>query len=155
MKIIAYIIATAVIILAGIIGYVRLAPVDPASYAAVSSPRPTGEYSGLNSFAAVRQITAPPEDILRVIETIAQATPRTTVDEKGENGDYLAFVTRSAFFGFPDITAVSIIPPGAVDNAGPLLMMDARSVYGTGDLGVNEARVNDWLNALGPLTVAP
>ena len=36
---------------------------------------------------------------------------------------------------------------------GPLLVINARSRFGEGDMGVNRARVEDWLARLGPLVV--
>ena len=56
-------------------------------------------------------------------------------------------------WGFPDYTTVSILPAGTFDNAGPLLMIDGRLRFGRSDLGVNKARIERWLTALGPLTV--
>ena len=134
--------------------YVRLAPDDVAGVHIQADPREPGDYPTAVRFLAVRQITAAPEDVLRAITQVAMDGERTKALAGTVDDGIVTFVTRSKVMGFPDYTTVSIIPADTVDNAGPLVMIDARLRYGKNDLGVNMARVTGWLDALGPLTVS-
>lgn len=140
------------VIVAAIV-YVRLAPDDTASVHIQAEPRVPGNYPTSGRFLAVRQITAAPEDVLRAIMQAAMDSDRTKALAGSVDDGVVTFVTRSKLMGFPDYTTVSIIQVDTVENAGPLLMIDARSRYGQNDLGVNKARVTGLLDALGPLTV--
>ena len=140
------------IVVAAIV-YVRLAPIDVDGVHAQADARGTGDYDAVGGFLVVRQITAAPEAILSGIAQTALAGDRTKILAGSANEGMITFVTRSKLFGFPDFTTASIIPAGTVDNAGPLLMIDGRLRFGKSDLGVNKARIERWLTALGPLTV--
>ena len=91
-------------------------------------------------FVALREIAGSEADFIARITDIALATPRTVQISEAP----LTFVTRSRWFGFPDITQV-IVDDGRVT-------IHAHLVFGKSDLGVNKRRVLDWLNQLGPLT---
>ena len=52
----------------------------------------------------------------------------------------VTYVTRSKWMGFPDYTTVR--------NSEEVLELWARSRFGQSDLGVNRARVEDWLQRL-------
>jgi uncharacterized protein (DUF1499 family) len=140
-------------IVVAVIVYVRLAPHDVTGIHAQADARGPGDYGAMNGFLAVRQITVAPEVILSGIAQTAQAADRTNVLAGSAGEGMITFVTRSKLWGFPDYTTVSIIPAGAVDNAAPLLMLDGRLRFGRSDFGVNKARIEMWLSALGPLTV--
>lgn len=142
-----------IIVIVGFAAYVRFAPTDVAGVHAQATPRTAGDYEAAGGFLAVRQVTAAPEVILSTVSQAALATDRTRVLEGTADDGMITFVTRSLVWGFPDYTTVSIIPPGTVDNAGPLVMIDGRLRFGKADLGVNKARIEKWLVALGPLTV--
>lgn len=134
--------------------YVRMAPDDIAAIHVTAAPQPVGDYPATGGFTAVRQITAAPDDLLRAVTQAALATDRTQTLAGTVDAGLITFITRSRLFGFPDYTTVSIIPAATVENAGPLLMITARLRYGKSDMGVNQARVDGWLAALGPLVVA-
>lgn len=133
--------------------YVRFAPTDVTGVHAQDTPRGVGDYEAAGGFVAVRQITAAPEVILSTISQAALTTDRTNVLEGTADDGMITFVTRSQLWGFPDYTTASIIPADTIDNEGPLLMLDGRLRFGKADLGVNKARIEKWLAALGPLTV--
>jgi len=69
----------------------------------------------------------------------------------------MTFQTRSLLWGFPDFTTVSIVAVGGAPggNSDPLLMVEGRLHYGLDDLGVNKARVLQWLEQLDGLISAP
>jgi uncharacterized protein (DUF1499 family) len=59
-------------------------------------------------------------------------------------GDFVTYLTRSAAFGFPDYTSIRIRPTAT----GSQVLVFARSRFGDSDLGVNRARVQDWIARL-------
>lgn len=71
-------------------------------------------------------------------------TPRTTRLAGSLEDGFASFVTRSRLWGFPDVTNIAL----SETEAGTLVEMAGRQVYGKADFGVNEARVRDWLAAL-------
>ena len=77
------------------------------------------------------------------LDALVRDTPRTQVLAGSLAQGMLTYVTRSAFFGFPDYTTVR--------QRGAHLEIYARLRFGRSDLGVNRARVEQWLSALGPL----
>ncbi|WP_298357188.1 DUF1499 domain-containing protein [uncultured Litoreibacter sp.] len=79
------------------------------------------------------------------VEAVILSTPRT---EKlaGELADgYASYVTRSALWGFPDIASVKVVEAGEGKSS---LIVLSRLRYGQMDMGVNRARVEDWLAQL-------
>jgi uncharacterized protein (DUF1499 family) len=55
------------------------------------------------------------------------------------------YVQRSRLFRFPDLITVRFIP---VDDTHSTVAIYSRSIYGKGDMGVNHARIDDWLAKL-------
>lgn len=93
-------------------------------------------------FVAVRPFDGVAEGLIEQLTQIALATPRTV--KTGEAP--LTFVTRSKVMGFPDVTQIWF-------NDG-MMTVHAHLSYGKSDFGVNRARVECWLEQLGPLTKA-
>ncbi|WP_439155277.1 DUF1499 domain-containing protein [Yoonia sp.] len=124
--------------------YIRLAPMDPARVHQASAPRPPGDYAATGGFTAVRKITAPAPKVLATLEQRALATPRTRLFAGSVDEGMITFVTRSLVMGFPDYTTVRV--------GGDTLTIHGRLRFGQSDLGVNRARVQGWLDTLGPLT---
>jgi len=124
------------IILAGL-AYVRFAPVSPDAAPDVEGAHVDRQSTG--GFTAVRPLTEDAAIVKERLIQIALATPRT----KQLSSDPLRFVTRSLIFGFPDVTDVRI------ENG--MLYIHAHLLFGRSDMGVNKARVLDWLARLGPL----
>ncbi|MBM2577635.1 DUF1499 domain-containing protein [Jannaschia sp. Os4] len=58
---------------------------------------------------------------------------------------WATYVERTPLVGYPDAISVKAVP----DGNGARLMLWSRSRFGHSDLGANEARVDDWLAALG------
>ena len=90
-------------------------------------------------FTAIRPLTAAANDVIARIEKVAQETPRTTK----LSDDPLRFVTRSRLMGFADVTTIAVRDEH--------LVIHAHLTVGAIDLGVNKARVLNWLDRLGPL----
>ena len=136
-----------VLALLGLAAWVRLAPSDPAVWHV--DPETVTDRGARNSYlvavggdAAPLELPLPPDQVAARLEAIALATPRTT--RLAGQGDFVTYVTRSAAFGFPDYTSVRIRPTAT----GSHVLIFARSRFGDGDLGVNRARVEDWLSRL-------
>jgi uncharacterized protein (DUF1499 family) len=133
-----------VVLLLGLMLYVRLAPTDAALWhkqPAVSEP---GDTQHMGSFQAVRRITVPAAEVLEATQAAALATPRTRLLAGSADAGMMTFQTRSRLWGFPDHTTVAV--------TGDLLVIYGRLRFGRSDLGVNKARIENWLAALGPLT---
>ncbi len=152
---IRYIAVFIVFLIVAALVFVRLVPFEAGRFHKEAFPAAVGDYPNRNSFTAVREMTAPPHDIMTAIDTVILQTPRTKRMAGLPGLELITYQTRSLVFGFPDYTNVSIIAPGTVGNPGSLLMIRGQARFGLEDLGVNEARIKDWLDQLGPLTVDP
>ncbi len=144
-------------VLLGFATYVRLAPSDPARWhvdptVAVAPDlalSPLGEaariVTTLNSAAARVEALGPQRASLARLDEIAMATPRTVRLAGSPEEGRITWVTRSAFWGFPDyITAQAMTHDVATSEVTVL----ARARFGSSDLGVNAARLKDWLSRL-------
>ncbi len=72
---------------------------------------------------------------------IIAAEPRVELLAEQDNLQF-DYVQRSARFRFPDIVTVRFI---ALSPSRSTLAVYSRSVYGRGDLGVNQKRIEEWL----------
>lgn len=148
---------TLLLILAGGMAYVRLAPDDPARWhQPLPPPGEGGSFTLLPpGVSPVRQIPGgatvdltlfqpDPAGVLARLDAIALATPHTRRLAGSAEAGRITWVTRSAFFGFPDYTTAEARLDGPVVT----LRLYARLRYGVGDFGVNAARLQDWLSRL-------
>lgn len=142
IKIISVIVALGL----GFMLYVRFAPSDAPQWSAPEvAATQVGDIAGERSFIAVRAVQG--DDVLERLMRVALATPRTTLLSDG-TGTWTTFVTRTRLMGYPDYTSVRLI-----DAEGQqLLQIYARARFGKLDMGVNKARVENWLAQLGLLT---
>lgn len=131
-----------------VVAYVRLAPADPASWH-VSPSLYSWDHDGLwdqvvpmEGAASLRLSLSvgQPEALLGRLDGIALATPQTVRLAGSLEEGRITWVTRSALWGFPDYTTAEVRADG--------LYVYARLRFGTGDLGVNAARLQDWLQTL-------
>jgi hypothetical protein len=116
--------------------YVRLAPLPQGRLSARPGPMDEGVHPRPGGIKVVRSLADLPDDAVAKLAEIAAATPRTR--QVGE--DPIAFVTRSKLWGFPDIALIW--------TDGAYLHLHSHLVFGTGDMGVNAARVARWFDAL-------
>lgn len=91
---------------------------------------------------------AAPEQVLAAQKRIALADPRTTLVDEDCAARQVTFVQRSRTFRFPDTVTVEATPLGPGLTA---LAIYSRAKYGIRDFGVNRARVERWLAALGAM----
>ncbi|OYW47683.1 MAG: hypothetical protein B7Z31_15380, partial [Rhodobacterales bacterium 12-65-15] len=81
-----------------------------------------------------------PVDLLSRLDAIALASPRTTRLAGSVTEGRITWITRSALWRFPDYTTAEARSDG--------LFLYARQRFGSDDLGVNAARLRDWLSRL-------
>ena len=144
VRIVGLILAFGLIALLGLMAFVRLAPMDAARWhvplppqAEASAPDTVVPMTGA---AALRLTSAPAPDLLARLDTVAMATPRTTRLAGSVEEGRITWVTRSALWGFPDITTAEVRDDG--------LHIWARLRFGREDTGVNAARLTTWQQAL-------
>jgi Protein of unknown function (DUF1499) len=133
-----------ILVLLGVVGlmaYVRLAPMDVAAWDLALSPRPA--VLGRPSAEVVALPNAAYVDVagmdLAELAARVQIWPRTQVLAGSAEAGRITWVTRTAFWGFPDVTTAEAGPAG--------LVIYARARFGTHDYGVNAARLRAWLAA--------
>ncbi|MEJ6398136.1 DUF1499 domain-containing protein [Yoonia sp. 208BN28-4] len=126
--------------------YIRFVPANAEKW---TSPdvalMPSGDTDGERSFIAVRRVES--DDMLDRLTSVALATPRTQLLSDG-SGQWTTFVTRTRIMGYPDYTSARVYDLGGQ----PHLQIYARARFGKLDMGVNKARVQDWLTRLDLLT---
>ncbi|SES90883.1 DUF1499 domain-containing protein [Oceanicella actignis] len=121
--------------------------VDPLSVQRTGAPNdfllaPPGAAAPADGPAPV--LAADPAALMAAFDAVALAQPRTRRIAGGPEALHATYVQRSALMGFPDYVSARALPvPG-----GAALAVYSRSRYGRSDLGVNAARVADWLAAL-------
>ena len=131
-----------VLLLLGFAVWVRLTPSDPADWHRSSGLRDVGDERGEGSFIATRPLgDRSGAEVLAALDAAALATPRTRRLAGSPGEGMITWVTRSAFWGFPDYTTAW------VDT--DTVTVHGRLRFGRSDLGVNEARVRAWLAAIG------
>lgn len=129
---------------------VRVRPIDPAIWHVdpeiIATRGAPGRFSVApgGDMEPVVAVQSTPSVAVRLRERITK-TPRTTrLAGSLEDEGFATFVTRSKLWGFPDVTNIKLV----ADGEGTRIHVAARLVYGKLDMGVNEARVRDWLSAL-------
>ena len=120
--------------------YVRLAPSDPARWhVAPVADGPPGEVVQGRNWASLR-LEGDGAALLARLDAVALATPRTLRLAGGVAEGRITWVTRTLVWGFPDYTTAEVTADG--------LGIHARNRFGQGDVGVNAARLRDWLSRL-------
>ncbi|MDX8352115.1 DUF1499 domain-containing protein [Cognatiyoonia sp. IB215182] len=133
-----------IVLVLALMAYIRLAPTNAEKWYALPDVNEPGDTREEGGFLAVRRITAPADEVLTAVEQRALATPRTRLLRGNVAEGMITFQTRSLIWGFPDHTTVAV--------QGDLLVIYGRLRFGRSDLGVNKARIEGWLETLGPLT---
>ena len=87
----------------------------------------------------------PAEALASELDALIMSAPRTKRLAQSEGGLWATYLQRSRVMGFPDYISVRVIPRG--EDAATLAIF-SRSRFGRSDLGVNRARVENWLAGL-------
>ena len=123
--------------------WVRLAPSDPAVWnvaPTVGGPWDEVQTSPGAAYVRLSPARGAPGDLLARLDVVAMATPRTRRLAGSVAEGRITWITRSALWGFPDYTTAEVRPDG--------LYVNARLRFGSEDMGVNAARLRDWLSRL-------
>ena len=158
-------------LIAGVMAYIRLAPVDVARWhvpPADAAPPKAGwrgwvlyppastdgpQFMPGGAYAAAYFPGGSLTGVLGKLDAIAMATPRTRRLAGSAETGMITWETRSAIWGFPDYTTAfaearktdARVPS---TGAGVLVYMVGRQRFGSNDLGVNAARLTDWLGRI-------
>ncbi|WP_425039131.1 DUF1499 domain-containing protein [Primorskyibacter sp. S187A] len=121
---------------AGFAAFVRLAPSDPARWHVALD-------FDANTTDAVSASRVFDGDAARfdALDAIVRAEPRTQLLAGSAESGHVTYVTRSALWGFPDYVTLQ--------RTDGQIRVFSRLRFGKADLGVNAARVDRWLEALG------
>lgn len=139
------------IILALLVGagaWVRLAPTEPGRWHVSPDTAADPDCAIRRDLGAARAaciLPGAPEQVLARLDAIALATPRTIRIAGDAASGRITWVTRSLFWGFPDFTTAE----ATAGQGGTRLDLHARLRFGGSDMGVNAARLRDWLARLG------
>ncbi len=128
--------------------WVRLAPVDAERWhvdpLSADPPGSNGWLVRDGGDEPPSRFDAPALEVLRRLDGIATAEPRTRRVTGSVDEGRITYETRSRLWGFPDYTTIAVTED--LGGAAPVVL--ARARYGASDLGVNRARVDRWLSEL-------
>lgn len=157
LRFLGWAVLAVVVLAAGAMIYVRVAPLDPASWHVDPVTAPTPDTP--NSFRVLAPgatpgpeemvspvYAVPPARLMEAFDSMALAEPRTerlagTADGQG----FVTYVQRTALVAYPDYVSVRAVPAG--DGRSALVIL-SRSRFGKSDMGVNRARITQWLDKL-------
>lgn len=126
--------------------YIRSAPHDTEALhlAPPTGAKPDQPVIKPGSALFSQQFSTPPADIMKRLNDIALATPRTRSLAGSVEDGLITYVSRSRVFGFPDYTTVQVAPT----ESGSQITIYGRLRFGKSDFGVNRQRIQGWLQAL-------
>ncbi len=125
----------------GMAAYVRLAPDDLARWhqPLVGMPTAAGIVTEPGGARALVLMADGRAGLAR-LAAVADASPRVKRLAGSVEEGRMTWIVRSAFWGFPDYVTAEAGPGG--------LRVWSRLRFGRSDLGVNRARLEDWLARL-------
>ncbi len=142
------------VLLAGValLAYIRLAPSDPKDWhIAVATtdpiaPGPCAERIVLvpKGARAACLVALTPRQVLDKLEAIALTSPRTLHLAGSADEGRITWTSRSFLMGYPDYITAEV----SQTAQGSRLDILSRQRFGQADLGVNAARLKDWLSQL-------
>lgn len=126
--------------------FVRMAGDDPARWHVDPATVTPGAKPNDYLVAGPEAVFVPlsPQEALRRVDVIAQSEPHVGMIAGSFETGHATYVQRSALLGFPDYISVRA---NAVEG-GSRVSIYSRSRFGHSDFGVNEARVERWLERL-------
>ncbi|MBJ7533080.1 DUF1499 domain-containing protein [Rhodomicrobium vannielii ATCC 17100] len=87
-------------------------------------------------------------ELRKAFRTAVASEPNLELVDVDENKLTARYVQRSAFWRFPDTIEVRFVD---VEDGRSTIAIYSRSLVGRGDLGVNKARVQRWIDKLAKL----
>ncbi len=135
------------ILAAGVMIYIRVAPSDPAVWHVDPRTAERPDRGGvllLPGDATAKVYPVPPEALMTAFDSVAMAQPRVSRLAGRVQDSHVTYVARSKLMGYPDYISVRAVPA----EGGAALAVYSRQRFGTEDMGVNAARLTDWLQKL-------
>jgi uncharacterized protein (DUF1499 family) len=111
---------------------------------------PNDALACLPAFCAARADVAapivplPPEEVLRLVQEVLAEEPRLALVAADAGKGTLRYVQRSRLMRFPDTINVKVV----ATDGGSAVLIYSRSQLGRGDMGVNLARVERWVDLI-------
>lgn len=136
MRVVMAIFWVLLVLIIGLLAYIRLAPSDLARFHIVPQVAESKDLMG----GVKRRVQTGPDGLQR-LQNAALTTPRTQILAGTVAEGHITFVSRTKWVGFPDFTSAK--------QDGDDLLIYARQRFGRKDFGVNKARVDGWLSAIG------
>ena len=157
LRFLGWVVLALIVLVAAAMIYVRVAPLDAASWHVDPVTAPTPETP--NSFRVLAPgatpgpeemvspvFAVPPAQLMQAFDSMALAQPRTErLAGMPDGQDFVTYVQRTALVAYPDYISVRAVPAGDGQSA---LVILSRSRFGKSDLGVNRARTIQWLEVL-------
>lgn len=129
-----------VLLLAGLLAYVRLAPHNVMRWHHAAAGAPLGETPLDGGFILREDVGAAGPARLEQLDRIIRGTDGTQVLAGSVGGGQVTYVSRTRWIGFPDYTTVTL------DDG--ILEVFGRLRFGRSDFGVNANRIKGWLAQL-------
>ncbi len=134
--------------IAGMVGYVRLAPSDPARWHVdpVTARKPSRPNSWLlrpeggDGQAPIYDMSA--QRLAVLFDGFVSGQPRISRLAGGPDEGMMTYVGRSRIIGYPDYITVRII---ALGDGRSSMAIWSRARFGYSDGGMNRRRVENWL----------
>ncbi|MCB1394668.1 MAG: DUF1499 domain-containing protein [Rhodobacteraceae bacterium] len=140
------------VVAAGFLVWVRVAPTDAARWHVdpETAPKPSSKnwaVTGPNEKHAAPNYALTAADLAARFDSFALQQPRTRRIGGSPAEGQMTYEVRSKLVGYPDFVSVKAIDLG---NGTSTLALFSRSRFGYGDQGVNAKRLRDWLRAFNP-----
>ncbi|MCF2872635.1 DUF1499 domain-containing protein [Octadecabacter sp. G9-8] len=125
--------------------WVRVAPTDVAFWHDPKLPvMGPGDYPAAGAHVAQRPLVGDGRAELAALDQIIRATPRTRVLAGSVADEKITYVTQTRWMGFPDYTTVTLAQLLTTEMS--TVQIYSRLRFGKADLGVNRARIENWLS---------
>jgi len=165
IKFLGYVFLVLLLLVAGALLFVRFVSHDPAQWHVdpLTAPTPATPNSwrvappGQSPGAAGTQspvYRATPAELMAAFDRIATAQPETERLAGTPEVGFITYVQRTPLVKYPDYISVKAVDLGEGMSALAIL---SRSRFGRSDMGVNKARITEWLKGLKDMedTAAP
>lgn len=135
-----YVLWILILVFAGVLAYVRLAPHDVMRWHHGASGASLGETRQDGGFVWREDVGAAGPAKLERLDQVIRASDDTRVLAGSVGDGQMTYVSRTRWIGFPDYTTVTL--------EDGILEVYGRLRFGRSDLGVNAKRIKGWLAQL-------
>lgn len=125
------------LLVAGLLAYIRLAPHDIPRWHRAGPEAGLGETTLDGGYVWREDVGAQGPARLARLDAVIRSDPATALLTGSVQDGQLTYVSRSKVMGFPDYTTVTL--------ADGVLEVYGRLRFGKSDMGVNAKRIKGWL----------